>query len=268
MSTFRVQVPSRGRVPILLSIPHCGTSFPEEIADEYVETLARDPDDTDYFVDRLYDFASDMGISTITAVYSRWVIDLNRDPSDKPLYGDGRIITSLCPVTTFLGEPLYRDGRKEVASQEITRRVEQYYRPYHDKVRELLDSIRNEFGKVLLWECHSIRQHVRTVYPDPIPDLILGDNEGRSCNKQFVRIALEGLKQGSYELNHNQPFKGGYITRHFGNPADHIHALQLEMTKCRYMDDAEKRYDQTRAKKMRAVLRNTLNGLSEALLPA
>jgi N-formylglutamate amidohydrolase len=69
-------------------------------------------------------------------------------------------------------------------------------------------------------------------------------------------------------LNHNQPFKGGYITRHFGNPADHIHALQLEMTKCRYMDDAEKRYDQTRAKKMRAVLRNTLKGLSEALLPA
>ena len=265
MSTFRVQEPSRARVPILLSVPHCGTAFPDELADDYVGALSRDPDDTDYFVDRLYDFASELGITTIAAIYSRWVIDLNRDPSDKPLYADGRIITGLCPVTTFLGEALYKDGRLEVTGAEIARRVEQYYRPYHDKLRELLESLRNEFGRVLLWDCHSIRQRVRTVYPEEIPDLILGDNEGKSCDDQLAKVALDGLKQGAYDVRYNQPFKGGYITRYFGKPVDDIHALQLEMTKCRYMDDDEKRYDQARANKMRVVLKNTLNRLSEAL---
>jgi N-formylglutamate deformylase len=265
MSTFRVHLPSRNRLPILLSVPHCGTAFPEEIAGDYEEVLSRDPDDTDYFVDRLYNFASGMGITMITAVYSRWVIDLNRDPLDKPLYADGRVITGLCPVTTFLGEPLYRDGRNQVAPAEITRRLGIYYQPYHKELRDLLESIRSEFGKVLLWDCHSIRQHVPTVYPDVIPDLILGDNDGRSCDGRYIKIALNGLHQGDYEVRHNNPFKGGYITRHFGNPSEQVHALQLEMTKCRYMDDTEKQYDQARADTMRSVLINTLTELSEAL---
>ena len=127
---FQLIRPVTNEVPVLLSVPHCGTVFPEDLKDEFDPDLMRSPDDTDWFVDRLYDFAPAMGMTMITARYSRWVIDLNRDPQSKPLYADGRIITGLCPVTTFLGEPLYRDQRKEIPDEEMNRRVKEYYVPY------------------------------------------------------------------------------------------------------------------------------------------
>ncbi len=124
--------PAKGtEVPILISVPHCGIEFPDELKDQYNPDPITAPDDTDWFVNQLYDFAPSMGMTLIAAKYSRWVIDLNRDPQSKPLYTDGRIITALCPTTTFLGEPLYRDERKEIDQQEINRRLDSYYWPYH-----------------------------------------------------------------------------------------------------------------------------------------
>src|SRR4051812_7802462 len=122
MTPFNVCLPSKRTVPILVSVPHCGVDFPSDIRDQYNDVLIQNPDDTDWFVHQLYDFVSEMGITLIHAVYSRWVIDLNRDPESKPLYTDGRIITGLCPVTNFLGENLYKDGRSEVDPAEVNKR--------------------------------------------------------------------------------------------------------------------------------------------------
>jgi N-formylglutamate deformylase len=252
-------------IPILISVPHCGTAFPNELKDQYKPELIKAPDDTDWFVDKLYEFAPALGITMITAHYSRWVIDLNRDPQSKPLYTDGRIITELCPTTTFLGEALYNDERKEIRQSEIERRVQQYYLPYHTKVEQELTRLKNKFGKVLLWDCHSIKQFVPTIRLEKFPDLILGDADGASASKDLIQSALDSLKASSFELSHNHPFKGGYITRHFGKPQENQHALQLEMTKVNYMDDNEKRYDAGRANKMRLLLENTLMKLSDQL---
>lgn len=265
MQTFRVIAPASERVPILLSVPHCGVEFPPEIKSEYKQSLIQSPDDTDWFVHQLYDFAPAMGITLIHAQYSRWVIDLNRDPQSKPLYTDGRIITALCPTTTFLGEPIYVDERKEIGAEEVSRRVELYYKPYHQKIQELLDDLKKEFGKVLLWDCHSIRQEVPTIHKEKFPDLILGDADGTTASPGLIETAISGLESGGYSFNHNHPFKGGYITRYFGRPSENQHALQLEMTKVNYMDDAEKKYDSTRAKKMRNVLKSTLGNLADSL---
>ncbi len=223
------------------------------------------PDDTDWFVHRLYDFAPAMGITIIHAVYSRWVIDLNRDPQSKPLYNDGRIITPLCPSTDFFGTPIYQDERKEVSADEVKRRTEQYYTPYHSKLRELLDGLKSEFGKVLLWECHSIRQVVPTIYKHRFPDLILGDADGTSASSTIINTALTALQDSRYKVNHNHPFKGGYITRQFCDPKSNEHALQLEMSKVNYMDDSETRYDESRANEMRALLQKTLRNLAGVL---
>src|SRR5882762_4298548 len=133
---FVIQSAKGNEVPILVSVPHCGTEFPDELKDQYDTKLTAAPDDTDWFVNQLYDFAPDMGMTLISAKYSRWVIDLNRDPQSKPLYTDGRIITALCPTTTFLGEHLYRDERKEIDPAEINRRLQQYYWPYHQQIEE------------------------------------------------------------------------------------------------------------------------------------
>ncbi|HEU5291933.1 MAG TPA: N-formylglutamate amidohydrolase [Cyclobacteriaceae bacterium] len=265
MPAFQVITPSSDRVPILLSVPHCGVEFPPEIKSRYKQSFIQSPDDTDWFVHRLYDFAPAMGITLIHAVYSRWVIDLNRDPQSKPLYTDGRIITALCPTTTFFGESIYVDERKELEDEEVRRRVELYYDPYHKKIQELLDDLKSEFGKVLLWDCHSIRQLVPTINKEKFPDLILGDADGTSASPGLIETAISGLESGDYGFSHNHPFKGGYITRHFGKPLENQHALQLEMTKVNYMDDAEKKYDATRANKMRNMLKSTLGALVEQL---
>jgi len=266
MSPFHVIAPSSERVPILLSVPHSGVEFPEELKSAYRQDITQAPDDTDWFVHKLYDFAQAMGITLIHAAYSRWVIDLNRDPESKPLYSDGRIITALCPTTTFFGEPIYNDGRKELVDEEVRRRVELYYNPYHQKIQELLDELRRKFGKVLLWDCHSIRQQVLTIHKEKIPDLILGDADGTSASPGLIETAINSLESGGYGFSHNYPFKGGYITRHFGKPSENQHALQLEMTKVNYMDETEKKFDLQRANKMRKVLQPTLGNLADVLL--
>ncbi|HEX8040946.1 MAG TPA: N-formylglutamate amidohydrolase [Chryseosolibacter sp.] len=268
MDTYRIKLPAGRRVPVVVSVPHCGTAFPEEIKDDYRAELIKAPDDTDWFVDRLYGFAPSIGITMISAVLSRWVIDLNRSPADIPLYSDGRIITGLCPTTTFLGDPLYKDGRSKVEAEEIKRRTELYYRPYHAGLREILDDLKSEFGQVLLWDCHSIRQRVPTLYAGKFPDLILGSADGRSAEEDLIEIALDNLVDEGYTLHHNEPFKGGYVTRNYGRPEKGEHALQLEMSKINYMDDFELQYEPVRAERIGKVLHKTLGSLGDALLSA
>jgi len=263
--SFRIIPSKNSEVPILISVPHCGVAFPDELIEQYKPELALAPDDTDWFVDTLYDFAAGMGITMIAAHYSRWVIDLNRDPTSKPLYADGRIITELCPTTTFIGEPLYMDERKTVQQEEIIRRVRLYYEPYHNKLSELLFQLKSKFGKVLLWDCHSIKQIVPTIQKDKFPDLILGDADRTSASAELINAAINTLKSDSYSIHHNHPFKGGYITRHFGKPRENQHALQLEMTKVNYMNDAEKKYDKVRSEKMRMLLKKNFQILINTL---
>jgi N-formylglutamate deformylase len=266
MLPYKITSPTASRVPIIISVPHCGIDFPAEIKSEYNQKLIQAPDDTDWFVDKLYDFAPSLGMTIISAVYSRWVIDLNRDPQSKPLYTDGRIITGLCPSMTFLGEPLYSDKRADVDQKEIDRRLENYYWPYHRKIQSLVTDLKLQFGKVLLWDCHSIRQIVPTIQKDKFPDLILGDVDETSASAELTKTAMNKLGSGAYTLQHNHPFKGGYITRNFGRPSENQHALQLEMSKVHYMDDSELKYDTTRADKMRELLKLTLANLAEKLL--
>lgn len=267
MSSTYHFIPAKGpEVPVLVSVPHCGVEFPPEVKDEYDQALIQLPDDTDWFVDRLYDFAPTMGMAMITARYSRWVIDINRAPNNRPLYNDGRIITALCPTTTFLGQPLYRDQRLELKEDEIVRRTDEYYAPYHARIASELERLKEKFGKVLLWDCHSIRRNVPTIQPKDFPDLILGDADGTSASPGLIETALGVLDHGKYSLTHNHPFKGGQITRSFGKPSQHIHALQLEMSKVNYMDDSETHYDPQRANKMRDLLQRCFERLIERLL--
>lgn len=258
--------PKTEKVPVILSVPHSGTEFPDEIKSHYRPEMTAQPDDTDWVVHDLYNFAPDLGITVIHAKYSRWVIDLNRNPHSKPLYTDGRIITELAPKTDFLGNEIYADKKFLPDDAEIARRLENYYLPYHQKIENLLEERVSEFGKALLWDAHSIRRFVPTIREEPFPDLILGDNDEKSAGKEIIEIALNGLKSGKYGVTHNFPFKGGYITRSFGKPEKNIHALQLEMVKTNYMDDDELNFNESRAAEMRKVLRPVFENLIEYLM--
>lgn len=257
--------PTAKKVPFLLSIPHCGTEFPADLKDNYVPELVENLDDTDWYLDKLYNFASELGITTIYAKYSRWLIDLNREPNSKPLYNDGRIITELCPTTDFLGNNIYLKKEFEPDKAEKERRLDKYFFPYHNKIDELLKELKNEFGQVLFWDGHSIRRQVKTIQTEPFPDFILGNNDGKTADEKIIKTAIETLKKSDWQINHNSPFKGGFLTRSKGDPSGNIHALQLEMSKDLYMSNDETEYDFAKAEQIKTLLKSTFKNLIDEI---
>lgn len=263
MAIYDIHYPTAPEVPIVISSPHSGIAFPDHIHNRLKPEMAARPDDADWFIDRLYDFAPAMGITFITAHYCRWVIDLNRDPKSIPLYDDGRVITGLVPLTDFNGNRLY-DGA-EPDGKEIEQRIADYYVPYHTKIDELLNELKARHGKALLFDAHSIRKMVPGIQEAPFPELILGDNDGKSAASEIIDTALGSLRTGGYQLEHNTPFKGGHITRYFGRPDDNVHALQLEMAKTNYMDDSETEWHPERAGRIRQLLVSVFESLIREL---
>ncbi len=264
MEIFKITEPTAPKVPIIFSVPHAGTFIPEDIKSKMNPELSDKLDDTDWFIDKLYGFATDLGITIITANYSRWVVDLNRNPENQPLYNDGRVITDVVTVTDFNGNHIYKDDYVP-ESKEVSRRVELYHKPYHDKLDELLKNTKAEFGKVLLFDAHSIRKSVPGIRSEGFPDLILGDNDETSASSDLIKTTIDSLQNKGYGFSHNYPFKGGYITRSFGKPSENIHALQLEMCKTNYMDSSEMTYDENNAERIQVVLKETLVNLIEQM---
>ena len=262
---YKITLPKSKKVGLLLSIPHCGIEFPKDIEGIYDPSIIKHPDDTDWYLQELYDFASEMGVTIIEAVYSRWVIDLNRTPENKNLYNDGRIITALCPSTNFFGTAIYSHQENEPSKKEIERRLKKYYIPYHDKIDSLLFELKKEFGRVILWDAHSIRRNVPTIQKADFPDFILGDNDETTASREVIEVALKSLQSSHFDIQHNKPFKGGYITRSKGDPNKNIHALQLEMSKDLYMQNKERDYDPIKASKIKKILKQTFTQLISCL---
>lgn len=225
-----------GRLPMLVSMPHAGTDIPDEVAHTLAPCAAARAD-TDWHLPELYGFLEEMGISTISARWSRYLIDLNRPPENTNLY-PGLDTTGLCPLDTFGRERLYRDGM-EPDQAEVGRRLERYWRPYHAQLRAELERLKVEHGRVVLWEAHSIASIVPRFFEGKLPDLNFGTAEGKSCDPGLEEAVLGVARaQERYTIALNGRFKGGHITRHYGQPAHGVHAIQLEKCQCLYMNEA------------------------------
>ena len=246
----------RGTAPLLVSLPHDGSEIPPDLAARMTAGACRAPD-TDWHVSRLYAFARELGASLLAPRQSRYVVDLNRPPDDTSLY-PGQNTTGLCPVVQFSGEPVYRDGEAPDAA-EIDARVARYWRPYHAALQAELERLRAAHGRVVLWEGHSIRGECPFLFEGRLPDLNLGTADGRSCSPP-LQSRLAGVlgAQSRYDWVVNGRFKGGYITRHYGNPAQGIDAVQLEISQRIYMDEDSFAWDEERAAEARTILRRLL----------
>jgi len=246
----------RGTTPLLVSLPHDGTALPDSIAARMTESARRVPD-TDWHVARLYAFARELGASVIVPRHSRYVVDLNRPPDDVSLY-PGQNTTGLCPIVQFSGEPVYRDGAQPTP-EEIATRVDTYWRPYHAALVDELARLRARHARVLLWEGHSIRGEVPFLFDGQLPDLNIGTANGASCSPQLQgRIERALAAQDDYGFVVNGRFKGGYITRRHGDPANGIDAVQLEISQRNYMDEASFGYDEAKAERLQAMIRHLL----------
>jgi N-formylglutamate amidohydrolase len=245
-----------GTVPLLVSVPHDGRQLPRDIEALMSDTGKLLPD-TDWHVARLYDFAKDLGASMITANYSRYVVDLNRSADDAVLY-EGQLLTGLCPLMTFDGRDIY----KAEEAIEVDDRVQQYWRPYHDKIEATLAGFRESHGYALLWDAHSIASRVPSLFDGELPVLNIGTWDGRSCEQLMSDAVMRVAQASSYSAVLNARFKGGHITRHYGDPGANVHALQLEVAQRAYMDEATTAYNSDKASQFR----DTLKALLEALI--
>ena len=224
---------SAGSLPILVSMPHAGSHLPGDVAAR-MHDHARASIDTDWHLPRLYDFLGQMGASTLAARHSRYLIDLNRPPEDANLY-PGQDTTGLCPLDSFAREPLYLPGQAPDAA-EVARRLARYWQPYHGQLQAELSRLLSVHGAVLLWEAHSIASRVPRFFDGRLPDLNFGTNDGASCGAG-LSDALVSLVPPTFSTALNGRFKGGYITRRYGQPRAGVHAIQLEMCQCLYMNE-------------------------------
>ena len=254
-----------GDAPLVVSFPHTGVEIPEKIEENLVSPwLARK--DTDFWVDVLYDFAHELGATTIRTALSRTVIDVNRDPSGVSLY-PGQVTTGLCPLETFDGEPLYKSGA-EPGPAEVLRRRAEYFDPYHAALTAELERKRTRFGCVVLYDAHSIRSRVSRLFEGVLPQFNIGTNNGASCHPSLTGAIEKICDASGFSRVTNGRFRGGWITRRCGNPGGNIHAVQMELAMQGYLHEPNvtlnktnwpTQLDDARAARLRVALRDILD---------
>ncbi|MCB2022976.1 MAG: N-formylglutamate deformylase [Burkholderiaceae bacterium] len=252
----------RGSAPLLVSFPHVGTLIPADIQPR-LEPFALEVADTDWHLEPLYAFARELGASLLVSRVSRYCIDLNRPPENTPMYA-GANNTELCPTRAFTGVPIYREGEAP-DDAEIARRLQRYWRPYHDALGAELARLKALHGHALLFDAHSIKSELPWLFEGRLPDLNLGTAGGESCGAR-ARDALAAVLQRQTRYTHavDGRFKGGYITRRYGRPGEGVQAVQLEMCwRCYMAETPPYEIDEARAQQVRPVLRQLLETLLE-----
>lgn len=245
MDIFRHQP---GETPVLISIPHVGTAVPAEIVATMTDAALELPD-TDWDIDRLFHFAPALGIGFLKGAISRHVVDLNRDPADAEGLG-------VCPVTTFGGASVYREGM-EPTTPAIAERLDAYWQPYHDRLDTSLAELRERFGVAVLIDLHSIPV---ARLGDESWDVSLGTWDGETASPALAdRMAMALEAAGSDTVMIDGIVRGGHIVRHHGRPQDGVHALTVVICQDAYMNPApERRYREDLAAAMRPRLERML----------
>jgi formiminoglutamase len=225
---------TRGEAPLVVSIPHAGTLIPPGIEPRLASSwLARK--DADWWLPELYAFAVDLGATVVHTGVSRTVIDVNRDPSGVSLY-PGQATTGLCPVETFDGEPLYLAGQEPDEAEIAARRVT-FFEPYHAALRAELARLLARHGKVVLYDAHSIRSHAPRLFDGELPRFNIGTNSGAACAPDLTAAVEAACDATGLTRVTNGRFKGGWITRHYGQPDQGVHAVQMELACRGYIDE-------------------------------
>lgn len=250
---------SRGDGPLLLGQPHGGLEIPDGILAR-LNAAGRARADTDWHIGELYADLAPRATVVSTPIH-RYVIDANRDPADTSLY-PGQNTTALCPTTTFDGEPIYRAGEAP-SSDEIAERQQRYHQPYHDALRTELDRIHQRHGYVILYDCHSIRSHIPFLFEGRLPDFNIGTNDTTTCDPAIENgVAASCAAADDYTAVVNGRFRGGWTTRHYGQPESGYHAIQMELAQRNYMlEESPWDYLGDRAARLRAILRAILERL-------
>ncbi len=241
---------TKGQVGVLISMPHNGQAIPDDIANTMTEN-GKSVADTDWYMDKLYDFSQQLGAYTLVPKYSRYVIDLNRSTTNENLY-PGANSTELCPTSAFDLSPLYLTDQQPT-QDEINRRITLYWQPYHQAIQNTLAEMKQQYKQVILLEAHSILSHVPRFFEGQLPDFNFGTVDGKSCSDELIN-QVNSLDFSPYSIITNGRFKGGYITRAYAQPENNIHTLQLELSQHTYMNEPTDIYNIEKAQQVKKKL--------------
>lgn len=252
----------QGDSPVILGLPHTGTWLPPEI---FARLNARGQmlADTDWHVERLYAGLLP-GVTTVRATFHRYVIDANRGPEDESLY-PGQNTTGLVPLTDFDGEPIWTEAPD---AAEVQRRLAACHAPYHAALAAEIARVKARHGVAILYDCHSIRSHIPFLFPGTLPDFNIGTNLGTTCDPRIEATVRDICAATAYSSVLNGRFKGGWTTRHYGQPGTGVHAIQMELAQATHLASEAPpfAYDEHKAAKLRKPLAEILRAL-EALAP-
>ena len=250
----------QGDGPVILGLPHTGTFLPDDIRAR-LNPLGQTLSDTDWHIQRLY---ADLvpGATTVRATFHRYVIDANRPPDGASLY-PGQNTTDLVPLTDFDGYPIWTTPP---TAADIAAARDGFHAPYHAALQAQIDRVRARHGVAILYDCHSIRSRIPFLFPGTLPDINIGTADGTSCAPQLTTAVLEICsKTTSYTHILNGRFKGGWTTRHYGQPRNGVHAIQIELAQSTHLasETAPFAYDADKAAALRPVLSDILHRLAE-----
>ena len=245
-----VRRPRRQRLALVVSSPHSGRSYPPEfIALSRLDRLAIRRSE-DAFVDELVAGAVALGAPLVAATFPRALLDPNREPYElDPRMFDSPLphwINSRSPrVRAGLGTvPRVVAGGAEIYAGKLhpdvaEQRIKRYYMPYHETLATLIEETRAGFGTALLLDCHSMPSGESGQHgAKGRADIVLGDRFGHACAPEIMALAAETLRSAGYQVRRNDPYPGGFITEHYGRPGMNLHALQIEINRRLYMDEA------------------------------
>ena len=250
----------RGQSPLILGLPHTGIFVPDEIFNRLNNT-GKQLTDTDWHVHKLYDGLVE-NLTSVRALFHRYVIDANRDPAGVSLY-PGQNTTELCPTTDFDNYDIYL--RNEAPDHdEIERRRTWFHQKYHLSLAAEIQRIKELHGFAILYDCHSIRSHVPHLFEGKLPDFNIGTFDGKTCSN-VIEDTVSDICKSALNYTHilNGRFKGGWTTRNYGDPLNGVHAIQMELSQTTYMQEAAPwAYNEKLANKIRPHLKQILKSLS------
>jgi N-formylglutamate deformylase len=244
---YHVSQPAQQTAPLVFASPHSGRDYPSNFLDAArLDAIALRRSE-DCFVDELFAGATLAGAPLLAATFARAYCDPNREPweLDPAMFADalpawvnttsarvGAGLGTLARVVAS-GEAIYR---RKLSFEEAEYRVHAYWEPYHAALRMLLEATRDRFGVCLLIDCHSMPAQGSGGRGSP--DFVLGDAHGTACSPRITRAAEALLTEMGFKVRRNDPYAGGYVTRHYGRPRERVHALQIEVARSLYMDEA------------------------------
>jgi N-formylglutamate deformylase len=247
MEYFRIERPAKQTLPVVVDVPHAGEWIPDFVRAEMIigeKVLRRD---LDLYVDQFWRDAPELGATLVASHVSRYVVDLNRAADD------------ISPLTVEGGKRIYKEGyyhdrgvvwrtttagdavmARAMDQETFDRRIDTFHSPYHAALAGEIERVREQFGYCILLDAHSMPSMGRKGHSDPgskRAEIVPGDIDGSSCDAR-LRWLVEGhFRDHGFTVKSNEPYKGGWITRHYGRPADGVHAIQIEVRRDLYMDE-------------------------------